>query len=186
MESFLLDAIAHGEAHVERFETAGKEHGRLERRVCHVSRRLDWFADRSKWKDLSCVVMVEATRTAKGVTGRPERRLYLCSKALTAQEALEATRAHWGVESMHWVLDMVLEEDRSRARDKTAAQNLALIRRMVYNMLRAERDAQATGNKVPRLKQLMRRAACREEVRTRMLKVFGELQTADARAPQGK
>ena len=70
---------------MERFETVGKEHGRLERRVCHVSRRLGWFADRSKWKDLRCVVMVEATRTAKGVTGRPERRLYLCSKALTAQ-----------------------------------------------------------------------------------------------------
>ena len=184
MESFLLDAIAHGEAHVERFETVDKEHGRLERRVCHVSQRLGWFADRSKWKDLRCVVMVEATRTAKGVTGRPERRLYLCSKALTAQEALEATRAHWGVESLHWVLDMVLEEDRSRARDKTAAQNLALIRRMVYNVLRAERDAQATEKKVPRLKQLMRRAACKDEVRTRMMRVFGELRAADARPPQ--
>lgn len=52
MESFLLDAIARGEAHVEKFETVGKEHGRLERRVCHVSRRLEWFADRKKWKDL--------------------------------------------------------------------------------------------------------------------------------------
>ena len=36
------------------------------------------------------------------------------------KEALEATRAHWGVESLHWVLDMVLEEDRSRARDRIA------------------------------------------------------------------
>ena len=120
------------------------------------------------------------------MTRRPERRLYLCSKALTAQEALEATRAHWGVESLHWVLDMVLEEDRSRARDKTAAQNLALIRRMVYNVLRAERDAQATEKKVPRLKQLMRRAACKDEVRTRMMRVFGERQTADARTSQEK
>ena len=105
-------------------------------------------------------------------------------RLLTAQEALEATRAHWGVESLHWVLDMVLEEDRSRARDKNAAQNLALIRRMVYNVLRTERDAQATEKKVPRLKQLMRRAACKDEVRTRMMRVFGELRTADARPPQ--
>ena len=90
------------------------------------------------------------------------------------------------MESLHWVLDMVLEEDRSRARDRIAAQNLALIRRMVYNVLRAERDAQATEKKVPRLKQLMRRAACKDEVRTRMMRVFGELRTADARTSQEK
>lgn len=179
MESFMTDAIARGEKHVEKHETVCKGHGRLEKRVCYVSRWLDWFEDHKKWKDLCCVVMVDATRTIGGVTGRTERRLYLSSKVLTAEAALEATRAHWGVESLHWVLDMVLDEDRSRARDKNAAQNLALIRRMVYNMLRAERDAQATENAVPRLKQLMRRAACKDDVRTHMLKVFGDLQNAD-------
>ena len=186
MESFLLDAIAHGDKDVEKHETLNKDHGRVERRVCHVSRRLGWFADRKKWKDLCCVVMVEATRTAKGVAGRPERRLYLCSKALTAEAALEATRAHWGVESLHWVLDMVFDEDRSRARDRQAAQNLALIRRMVYNLLRSERDAEPDPKKAPRLKQLVRRAARRDDFRARMMMVFGQAQAADARTPQEK
>ena len=186
MESFLLDAIAHGDKDVEKHETLNKDHGRVERRVCHVSRRLGWFADRKKWKDLNCVVMVEATRTIRGVEGGTERRLYLCSKALTAEAALEATRAHWGVESLHWVLDMVFDEDRSRARDRQAAQNLALIRRMVYNLLRSERDAEPDPKKAPRLKQLVRRAARRDDFRARMMMVFGQAQAADARTPQEK
>ena len=186
MESFLLDAIAHGDGHVEKHETLNKDHGRVERRVCHVSRRLGWFADRKKWRDLNCVVMVEATRTIRGVEGGTERRLYLCSKALTAEAALEATRAHWGVESLHWVLDMVFDEDRSRARDRQAAQNLALIRRMVYNLLRSERDAEPDPKKAPRLKQLVRRAARRDDFRARMMMVFGQAQAADARTSQEK
>ena len=99
---------------------------------------------------------------------------------------MEIVRSGMRVRTPYWVLDLVLEDVRSRARDRNAAQNLALIRRMVYNVLRAERDAQATEKKAPRLKQLMRRAACKDEVRTRMMRVFGELQSADARTPQGK
>ena len=177
MEGFLLDAIAHGDGHVDHHASVEKGHGRVERRECWVSGELGWFADRGKWKDLRRVVMVRATRTVGGVAGAPERRLYLCSKDLTAEEALAATRAHWGVESMHWVLDMVFDEDRSRARSGNAAENLALVRRMAYNLLCMERDAQAkaAGDKAraPRLKQLMRRAARRDEFRSRMMRVFG-------------
>lgn len=52
-------------------------------------------------------------------------------------------------------------------------RRLALIRRMVYGIPRAARHAQATGNPAPRLKQQMRRAAYRDDVRTFVLKVFG-------------
>ena len=36
---------------------------------------------------------------------------------------LHAVRSHWGVECMHWVLDMDFDKDRSAKRAKTAAAN---------------------------------------------------------------
>ena len=179
MEGFLVEAAARGDAHVDRFETLEKGHGRIERRVCHVSRKIGWFEDLPKWKDLRCVAMVEATRTVRGVEGAVERRLYLSSRALTARQALEASRAHWGVEGMHWVMDVIFDEDRSRARERHAAENLATIRRIVNNILRVERD-RGDPERPQRLKQLMRRAARFDDFRKSLLRVF--CQTLDEEA----
>ena len=101
----------------------------------------------------------------------PHLRPYLSSRALTAEQALAASRAHWGVEGMHWVLDVIFDEDRSRARERHAAENLATIRRIVNNILRMERD-RGDPEKPPRLKQLMRRAARFDDFRKRLPRVF--------------
>jgi len=82
-------------------------------------------------------VMVEARRTVGGKEGTPERRLYLSPRRLSAREALEAVRAHWGVESAHGVLDIAFEDNASRSRSGHAPVNLAHLRRMDYNVLRA-------------------------------------------------
>jgi hypothetical protein len=48
---------------------------------------------------------------------------------------------HWGVEnSLHWILDLVFADDRSRARVGHAAQNLALLRRLALNVVRREQS----------------------------------------------
>ncbi len=172
METFLAESVERGERHVDTFESADKGHGRLERRVCHVSEHLEWFADRWKWNGLACVVMVEARRTVGGEEGAPERRLYLSSRRLSAREALEAVRAHWGVESAHWVLDIAFEEDASRARTGHAPVNLAHLRRMTYNLLRAERDAAPADLPPPRFKALQRRAARDDAFRSSLLENF--------------
>lgn len=43
---------------------------------------------------------------------------------------LELNRAHWGVESMHWVKDTLLNEDASTIRTKNAPEAIASIRNM--------------------------------------------------------
>ena len=45
-------------------------------------------------------------------------------------------RAHWGIESFHWVLDVVFREDLSRLRRGHGAHNMALVRRFAFNILR--------------------------------------------------
>ena len=50
-------------------------------------------------------------------------------------------RTHWHIENrLHWVLDVVMDEDQARARKDHAPENLARLRRFALNLLRANPD----------------------------------------------
>jgi predicted transposase YbfD/YdcC len=60
-------------------------------------------------------------------------------------------RAHWQIENrLHWVLDVVLDEDLARARKDHAPENLARLRRFALNVLRADQDRGSTRGKIKR------------------------------------
>ena len=63
-------------------------------------------------------------------------RYYLSSRSLSGQRFAEAVRGHWGIESMHWVLDVNLREDESRTRERTLANNLSWLRRFAVTLLK--------------------------------------------------
>ena len=115
-------------------------HGRIEERSATVSSDLGWLTTREEWKNLSAVVMIEASRTST-TTGEveTERRYYITSEAtLSAERALDLSRGHWSVENqLHWVLDVEFREDHSRIRSRRAAENFGLLRRMALSMLKA-------------------------------------------------
>ena len=69
-----------------------------------------------------------------------ETRFFISSLPVGPIRALEAIRAHWGVEAMHWTLDMDFDEDRSRARTDDIAENLAMLRHVVVNVLRLDKS----------------------------------------------
>ncbi len=51
-----------------------------------------------------------------------------------------AVRGHWAIENnLHWVLDVVLGEDQSRARTGFAVANLGVARRLALNLLRQDK-----------------------------------------------
>ena len=61
---------------------------------------------------------------------------YIMSKEMSAEEFGCLARGHWGIEnSLHWVLDDALREDRCTARKGHATENLGLMRKIVYNLL---------------------------------------------------
>ena len=57
----------------------------------------------------------------------------------------QAIRSHWAVENaLHWVLDVTFREDDSRVCDRTAARNLALLRKIALNIVGRDRTSKAS------------------------------------------
>jgi predicted transposase YbfD/YdcC len=65
-------------------------------------------------------------------------RYYLLSKYIPAKRLLEIVRTHWGIENrLHWVLDVVFDEDGNRTRKDNGPENLAVLRKFAINIIRA-------------------------------------------------
>jgi predicted transposase YbfD/YdcC len=129
-----------------------KDHGRIETRRCVVTDILSrWGHEPDLWPGMRSVVMVEATREI-GDAVSVERRYYVTSLPPDAARIANAVRSHWRIEnSMHWVLDMAFGEDHCRVRIENAAQNFAILRRIVLNLLKSDTKTKA-GMKNRRLK----------------------------------
>jgi predicted transposase YbfD/YdcC len=80
-----------------------------------------------------------------------ETRYFISSLPASAEPHLQAIRDHRGIEnSLHWVLDLTFNEDRSRVRKDHAPANLAVLRHMTVNLLKQEKTANG-GFKAKRL-----------------------------------
>ena len=110
-------------------------HGRIETRKCWVSSQIDWLEQKPLWAGLKTIAMLEETREV-GEKRSIERRFFIISLPVDAKRMAGAIRAHWLVENgLHWMLDVVFNEDQSRVRKKYAAENMAIVRHIVLNML---------------------------------------------------
>lgn len=119
------------------FETIDKGHGRIEIRKYWQTTDIDWFHDKMEWKGLKSFCMVEATREIQGQVQKSSR--YFISSLGKDQEekAAHAIRAHWQIENaLHWRLDVVFNEDQSRARTRNAAKNLGTLRAITMNLIK--------------------------------------------------
>jgi len=143
-------------------ETVEKDHGRIEIRRYALSDQIDWLEAKPDWTGLQAVGRVESTRII-GDQISTECRYFLCS--FPHLDRFAATvRGHWGIENQqHWVLDVQFGEDACRTRKNHSAENLALVRRMVLNLL--------SHNGLPRdsIRRRKRRATLNDEYRLRLL-----------------
>jgi len=82
-----------------------------------------------------------------------ETRYFISSLDATDPKRLgHIVRAHWGIENnLHWVLDCAFHEDAQRQRKGHSAANMAVIRHIALNLLKAEKTAKI-GIKNKRLK----------------------------------
>ena len=97
------------------------------------------FAWVAPWLSASCTIPI---KTGPGFGGQARERTvtthyYITSHPGTAAEFGRWIRGRWSIENgLHWVLDVVFREDRSRIRAENAGANLAMIRRVAVSLLR--------------------------------------------------
>ncbi len=128
------------------FDAFDDTHGRLVRRRVFACPDARCFATLRDWPGLATVL---ATETIRGVNGTgvvtAEIRHYLSSSTAPPEAQAQAIRRHWAIENgQHWVLDVTFGEDRSRVRERNAARNLAILRRIALDLLRADTSVRAS------------------------------------------
>ena len=104
-----------------------------------------WLAKDYRWTGLKSIIKI-SSETVEKTTGNitKEDRWYISSLALNAEQALNAVRSHWQVESMHWVLDMTFREDESRIRKESGALVFNVMRKIALNLFKQDKTKSAS------------------------------------------
>jgi predicted transposase YbfD/YdcC len=126
-------------------EAVEKDHGRIEVRRCWMVEEtaIQWLGEKisgrgwpasPRWR--RSVAAVEAQRRI-GRKKTKETRYFISSLTGQVEQLAEAARKHWGIEnSLHWVLDVIMNEDQSRIRKDHAPENMVLLRRLALNLIK--------------------------------------------------
>ena len=142
----LKEAIeAHFEKHLELdledlkyrcHETSDAAHGRIDERSYFLTKIPPDFPLKKEWPWIKAIgYSLRITQHADG-SETDETRYYILSRYLSGKRFSEAVRGHWGIESMHWVLDVNFREDDSRTRERTLGNNLSWLRRFAVTLLK--------------------------------------------------
>jgi predicted transposase YbfD/YdcC len=114
-----------------------KGHGRIEIRRCQVFLKDNFFDEENRWKDVRSIIKITSTRIIQDKTTTEER--YYISSLKPEENMGQHIRSHWAIEnSLHHVLDVTFREDLQRKRDKHAADNFALVRKIALNLLKKD------------------------------------------------
>lgn len=125
------------------YEDVDLGHGRIETRKCSLIRDFQFITEDNDWANLKTVVKIESKREFKNGDRETETmtRFYITSLDDEPKELLHYIRTHWEIENkLHWRLDIAFREDESRKRKDNAAENFAILRKIVLNLLRNDKS----------------------------------------------
>lgn len=151
-QSALFAAVGRRFAEAGEAETFGSEiqssHGRIEQRTASVI--IDTvLAKVHDFPGIRALAQVDALRRLEGKPDEINRRYFLLSRPMSASKLLQVVRTHWTIENqLHWVLDVVFDEDGARNRKDNGPQNIALLRKLALNLLRSHPDKASIRRKI--------------------------------------
>jgi predicted transposase YbfD/YdcC len=120
--------------------TIEKNGGRIEKRTAYACSEIEWLKGKKKWKNISTVGAIHRSFEKNGKTSS-EWHYYISSAVLTSSELLNHARMEWGVESMHWLLDVHFAEDKTRVWDMNVQKILNTTRKIALNLIRIFKEA---------------------------------------------
>jgi len=125
-------------------------HGRYEWRQAVVVRDAA-LARRHNFPGIQAVARLTSHRRVEGKQTEVVVRHFLLSHAFPAARVLEIVRAHWTIENqLHWVLDVVFDEDRARNRKDHGPENISILRKLALNLLRTHPEKASIRRKIKR------------------------------------
>lgn len=131
-------------------ETEDRNHGREEKRIARVLSSDLLPAHISKdWTGIASIIEIESHRYVISKDKRSyEKRYYISSLTPTSTDFNTLVRSHWAIENnLHWTLDVQFGEDKSRKKEKNAAQNFGIILKCCINLLKARKDGISMNSK---------------------------------------
>jgi len=115
-----------------------KNHGREEYREYYLSSDTRCITNKKRWSMVSSIGMIRVYRKEYGEL-KISDHFYIMDTDLNIEMFMKATRSHWNIEcGLHWRLDVILNEDRSRNRVQHSISNLSIIRKIVFNLVRMD------------------------------------------------
>jgi predicted transposase YbfD/YdcC len=121
------------------YEKKEEGHGRQEHRLVVVAEVPEEISARANWPKLNVIGMCYSQREVGDKDYSDNVRFFIGSKKAKARYYAKGLRNHWRVENnLHWQLDVTFGEDDCRVRQRNAAANLAVVRRLALNLLKQE------------------------------------------------
>ena len=119
--------------------TTERARGQLESRYYMLAPIPDAMKElRGSWKGLKSIGQAITTTMTSDGKETSEVRYYISSRDPKVKEFANSVRGHWAIESMHWILDVVFDEDSSRLRNGDSTQNFGFLRKFVISLLKRD------------------------------------------------
>jgi predicted transposase YbfD/YdcC len=126
--TYLQACIADPAIEVESATTYEKNRNRMEIRTCYKAPNLDWFESKSEWCGLKAAYAIQRKTVTKQKTTK-ELAYYISSLDAPPERILDIVRNHWRIETMHWMLDVLFEEDSCHLQNPNAHKTLNILRK---------------------------------------------------------
>ena len=124
----------YGNKDVQYKKTIDKDHGRGEIREYFLVYNTNKIKDKTKWKTVKALLYVKIQREENDEL-KVTDNYYIFDYEIDIEEAEKVIRDHWNIEcGLHWKLDVILDEDHSRNREGNSINNLAILRKIIFNL----------------------------------------------------
>jgi predicted transposase YbfD/YdcC len=124
----------YGNPEIMHKKTLETNHGRTEEREYFLTYNISKIENKDKWKTVNAIAYTMVSRVENDETIITEN-YYIIDYQITIDKLMEAIRDHWNIEcGLHWRLDVILDEDHSRNRVENSINNLAIMRKIVFNL----------------------------------------------------